>query len=174
MFYSILITSNICHIMCWTNSIPGQFSLHLPSFRANVQARRQPPACLRRLQPVLRDAARPPQRMVHSRREDRLERRRDPVRGMLQVWQGASRRSAASGHGGADHPEAHGAERPRPGEGDSREPVLPVLHRPSVLLSQVPVHLQHAGPFPAPHHGGDADGRQRVLPEGFAFHSRTP
>ena len=105
---------NICHIMCRTNPIPGQFSLHLPSFGDNVQARRQPPACLRRLQPVLRDAARPPQRMVHSRREDRLERRRDPVRGMLQVWQGASRRSAASGHGGADHPEAHGAKATAP------------------------------------------------------------
>ena len=28
--------------MCWTNPIPGQFSLHLPSFRDNVQVRRQP------------------------------------------------------------------------------------------------------------------------------------
>ena len=160
--------------MCWTNPIHGPFSLHIPPSYDNVQARRQPPARLRRLQPVLRDAARPPQRMVHSRRVDRLERRRSPLRGMLQVGQGASRRSAASGHGGADHPEAHGAERPRAGEGDSREPVLPVLHRPSVLLSQVSVHLQHAGAFPAPHLRGDADGRQRVLPEGFAFHSRTP
>lgn len=103
-----------------------------------------------------------------------MEHRRGPLRGMLQVGQGTSRRSAAAGHGGADHPEAHGAERPRPGEGDSQDPVLPVLHQSSVLLSQVPVHLQHAGAFPAPHLCGDADGRQRVLPGGFAFHSRTP
>ena len=48
--------------------------------------------------------------MVHSRRDDRLEHRRGPLRGMLQVGHDASPRSAAAGHGGADHPEAHGAE----------------------------------------------------------------
>lgn len=46
--------------------------------------------------------------MVHSRWKDRMEHRRGPLRGMLQAWQGTSRRSAAAGHGGADHPEAHG------------------------------------------------------------------
>ena len=103
-------------------------------------------------------------------------------------WSAAETRYAACFKSGKGHPavplrQAMGAliiqkrmgqKRPRPGGGDSREPVLTVFHRPSVLLGQVPVHLQHAGPFPAPHHGGDADGRQRVLPEGFAFHSRTP
>ena len=157
--------------MYWTNSIPGQFSLHLPSFRDNVQARRQPPACLRRLQPVLRDAARPPQRMVHSRREDRLERRREAC---FKSGRGHPAVPLRQAMGALIIQKRMGQKRPRPGEGDSREPVLPVLHRPFVLLSQVPVHLQHAGPFPAPHPGGDADGRQRGFPEGFAFHSRTP
>ena len=103
-------------------------------------------------------------------------------------WSAAGTRYAACFKSGRGHPavplrQAMGAliiqkrmgqKRPRPGGGDSREPVPPVLHRPSALLSQVPVHLQHAGPFPAPHHGGDADGRQRGFPEGLAFHSRTP
>lgn len=70
-----------------------------------------------------------PQRMVHSRREDRLERLRGPVRGVLQVGQGASRRSAAAGTGGADHPEAHGAERPREADGRrSRQLARQSLH----------------------------------------------
>ena len=45
--------------MCWTNPIPGLFSLHIPPSSDNVQARLQPPARLRLPQPVLRDAARP-------------------------------------------------------------------------------------------------------------------
>ena len=122
--------------MCWTNSIPGRFSLHLPSFGDNVQARRQPPAWLRRLQPVLRDELAP-------RNEWCI------LAGRID-WSAAGTRYAACFKSGRGHPavplrQAMGAliiqkrmgqKRPRPGGGDSREPVPPVLHRPSVLLSR--------------------------------------